>query len=493
MAQNPSFPNLSKLLGHLRSGLKQFGLSEIEDLLRGRNDREFNKKIAQKAQLLQDAIREIQNKCIDLTYSPDPGHIKFLLWKPVSKRYWDAEKIGQYIVRQLRAPDQERLVCIPLYGSVAPWRKEPTLHQLSHGVWLIEPPRSVDRLIFHLTALLGDFPTEIEAELRKIEDPLESEFDALLSEPLLACRTRGRFSQREGGLWRYAVPLIALHNLVSVNKLDTSDNLALLYYMMKLAQPAWPETLRQEWKHAHDDPIALENGIVEPYQIVSTADPSRKIWSYDFNLKDGVVSPTHWSSEPLATRPPLLILPSVLDESNTKKLIDYGLKLSQRQLTDLDRKIAHGILMWTKASAFMQNRDWEGGFEESDWAPVLVDPDSLLVYSTIVLESLFSSEGETQEVTSRIADFSAALLGPAGDDRYALSKKIKDLYRLRSKFVHGSVDRPDSYSEASARLFKMATLALWEVVRLRTALHPPFSNWEEFEKYVQRRKFGADL
>lgn len=75
MAQDQSFPNLSKLLGNLRSGLKQFGLSEIEDLFRGRNDRDFRKKASQKLQLLQDAVREIQNKCIDLTYAPDPGHI----------------------------------------------------------------------------------------------------------------------------------------------------------------------------------------------------------------------------------------------------------------------------------------------------------------------------------------------------------------------------------------------------------------------------------
>ena len=294
-APDQSFPQLEKLLVNLRSGLKQFGLSDIEDLLRGRHDRDCRKKAAQKSQLLQDAVREIQIKCVDLTYSPDPGHIKFLLWQPVSKLYWDAEKVGHYIVRQLRAPEQERLVCIPLYGSVAPWRKEPTLYQLSHGVWLIEPPRSVDRLLIHLTVLLGDFPREIEAELRMIEDPLESEFAALLSEPLLACRKRGRFSQREHGLWRYGLPLIALHNIVAINSLDTSDNLALLYYMMQMAPPAWSQELMREWQSATDHPIAVENGFTEPHHVGSIADASRTIWSYEFHLKDGTISPIHWS------------------------------------------------------------------------------------------------------------------------------------------------------------------------------------------------------
>ncbi len=140
----------------------------------------------------------------------------------------------------------------------------------------------------------------------------------------------------------------------------------------------------------------------------------------------------------------------------------------------------------------MQNWDWEGGFEENDWLPVPVDPDSLILYSTIVLETLFSSDSNKQEITMRIADLTATLLAQSGNDRYELSKRIRRAYGLRSDFVHGSVDRPAAYSEKAAWLYKIATLALWEVVRLRTALHPPFSEWKDFEKYVERRKFGAN-
>jgi hypothetical protein len=356
-----SFPRLAELLENLRSGLKQFGYSEIQDLLVGRHDRDFKKRAAQKSRLLYDAITEIRNKCLDLAYSPDPGQIKFLLWKQISKTIrvsskdaWDPGKIGQYLVSELRAPDQERLVCIPLFDSVAPWRKEPRLYHLAHGVWLIEPSRSVDRFLLQLEALLGGVPPEMEAEIRKIDDPSESEFGALLSEPLIACRSTGRFSQRDHCLWRYALPLIALHNTLAVNQLDTSDNLAVLYYMMKQAPPDWPEELRQEWESTNDDPIVLENGLTEPHHLSSLAYASRKIWSYDFHLKDGSISPVHWSSEHLENRPPLLLLPSLLDASNTKKLIEYGLQLSQTPETDLDRKLAHATFMWTKASGYMQ-------------------------------------------------------------------------------------------------------------------------------------------
>jgi hypothetical protein len=495
-----SFPRLAELLGNLRSGLKQFGYSEIQDLLVGRQDRDFKKKAAQKTRLLYDAITEIRNKCLDLPYSPDPGQIKFLLWKQItktiqlrSKDAWDAEKIGQYIVSEVRAPDQERLVCIPLFDSVAPWRKESELHHLAHGVWLIEPSRSVDRLLLHLEALLGGIPAETEAEIRKINDPSESELGALLSDPLLVFRAQGIFSESKRGLWHYGLPLIALHNIVAVNRLDTSDDLALLYYMMKQAPPDWPEALRREWENATDDPIALINGVTEPHQLSSIAYASRKISSYDFHLKDGSISPVHWSSEHLENRPPLLILPSVLDESNTRKLIDYGLQLCQTPKTDLDRRLAHATEMWTKASAYIQQWDWGGGgFEENTWGPVLIDPDSLMLYSTIVLECLFSSESNKQEVTTRIADMTAGLLAGSGHDRYELSKKLKKAYGLRSDLVHGSVDRPAGYDQKAAWLFKITTLALWETVRLRTALHPPFTKWQEFEEYVERRKFGPE-
>jgi hypothetical protein len=493
------FPRLAELLGNLRSGLKQFGYSQIQGLFVGRQDRDLKRKAAQKSRLLQDAITEIQNKCVDLAYRPDAGHIRFLLWKQISKTIgvsskdaWNSEKIGQFVVSELRTSDQEKLVCIPLFDSVAPWRKEPKLYQLAHGIWLIEPSGSVDRFLLHLEALLGGVPTETEAEIRKINDPSESELGALLWDPLLVFRTQGIFSETGRGLWHYGLSLIALHNIVAVNRLDTSDRLEVLYYMMKQAPPAWTEELRNEWENATDNPIALENQVTEPHQISSITYASRKIASYDFHLKDGSISPVHWSSEHLEHRPPVLILPSVLDASNTKRLIDYGLELVQTPETDLDRRLAHATTMWTKASGYIQQWDWEGGFEESNWGPVLVDPESLMLYSTIVLECLFSSESNKQEVTTRIADMTAGLLAGSGYDRYELSKKLKKAYGLRSDFVHGSVYRPAGYDEKAAWLFKIATLALWDTVRLRTDLHPPFTKWEDFEEYVERRKFGAE-
>lgn len=66
-ASSQSFPDLTKLLVNLRSGLSQFGVSGILNLLQGSRDRDFNKKPAHKSRLVQNAITEIQKKCIILT------------------------------------------------------------------------------------------------------------------------------------------------------------------------------------------------------------------------------------------------------------------------------------------------------------------------------------------------------------------------------------------------------------------------------------------
>ena len=141
-----SFPKLKQLLQLLRSGLMNFGLNEIEELLRDSRDREFLKKAKEKKlNFLQEAITEIQRKCIDLQPKPDSGHIRFLLWKAISRAsqfssgtLGDAEQIGPSIVTQLRSLTDDRLICIPLFGSVAPWR-EPKMYQLATGVWLLDP------------------------------------------------------------------------------------------------------------------------------------------------------------------------------------------------------------------------------------------------------------------------------------------------------------------------------------------------------------------
>ena len=118
------------------------------------------------------------------------------------------------------------------------------------------------------------------------------------------------------------------------------------------------------------------------------------------------------------------------------------------------------------------------------------DPDSLVLYSTIVLESLFSSKTDKQELTSRIADLTAALLGNNPIERYELAKKLKIAYGQRSDFVHGAVDRPRQYAKTAMWMFKIATLALWETVQL-VAIDEKFSDWDKFHDYVQRRKYGV--
>ncbi len=284
-----SFPKLKQLLQHLRSGLMNFGLNEIYMLLRDYRDREFLKKAKGQLKFLREAITEIQRKCIDLQRTPDSGHIKFLLWRAIFRAsrhsrgtLGDAEQIGISIVTQLHSLNDQRLICIPLFGSVAPWKKpkkNPKMYHLANGVWLLEPSMSIECLLVQLEGLLGNLPEEIAEQLKGIEDPMDSEYGALLYEPLIVLHYKGFFARNEYVITRFGIPLIALHNVVAINRLDSSDNLNLGGWMTKLDPPDWPDDLQVEWFSLHDPdfPFTLPN------ERVSIAVKSKGVAEYEFN------------------------------------------------------------------------------------------------------------------------------------------------------------------------------------------------------------------
>ncbi len=360
------------------------------------------------------------------------------------------------------------------------------MYPLAKGVWLIEPSISTENLLRHLEALLGDFPEEIAAQLNSIDEPTESEFCALL-EPLIACHSKGFFASNEYALRRFGIPLIALHNIVTINRIDSSDSLALWGWMTKSDSPHWPDDLQAEWFSLNDAP----NGLTLPHDRVSVVEASKRVASYELDCNAKRLNPVFWGPKGPGELPPLLILPSLLDYSLTSRLILYGQRISELPASELDRRIAHAVLIWTKACANAQEIDWEIGFEEYDQSPVLADPDLLIMYSTIVLESLFSSPTDKQEISSRIADLTAGLLGNSPGERYDLSTKVKKAYGSRSEFVHGSVDRPAKYANDAMWLFKIVTLALWRTVETTIAVGSPYQDWSQFIEYIQRRKFGA--
>ena len=346
---------------------------------------------------------------------------------------------------------------------------------------------SIECLLVQLEGLLGNLPEKIAGQLKGIEEPIESEYGALLFEPLIVFQSKGFFAGTKHVIRTFGIPLIALHNVVTINRLDSSDDLYLGGWMAKLDPPDWPDDLQVEW-FSLNDPDSI---MTFPHEHVSIAEKSKGVASYEFNYSSKSLTPCFWGSKAPPDLPPLLILPSLIDYSLTSRLIYYAQKISELPVGELDRRIAHAVLIWTNACANAQETDWDIGFEEYDQSPVLSNPDLLVMYSTIVLESLFSSITDTQEVTSRIADLTAGLLGNSPGERYDLSTKVKKAYGLRSEFVHGAVDKPAKYANDAMWLFKIATLALWRTVETTIAVGPHYQDWSQFIEYVQRRKFGA--
>jgi hypothetical protein len=490
------FPKLSVLLRNLKSGIKDFCREDIYDYLRERDDQEFNKKTKHLRGLFEDAFAEVKLACADLPHPPDVGHIRYLVWRALPRRSsakanWDADLIGDQVVTQLRARKQDRLVCIPLRESTAPWRRVPTMHALADGIWLVEPCGEPEHLVTKLTELLESTPPGLATSLAAIGEPMTSELGALLLDPLLVLRTAGWRSRCEYRARRFGIPLLGLHNIVHVNQLTTSRDTILWSYMTRYGNIGWSDVLRKEWESLSDTTDSQRfAAICDPFDQVSISEGSRGISEYTIDTRSGKIESVTWSSGTPPKLPPLLVLPSLLQREQTSKLLAFSDGLAADTVSDLDRRIRHALTMWSKACECAQQLEWEFGFELDDERPFMPDPDSLILYSTIVLETLFSSKADKQELTVRVADYTAGLLGRSPQDRYDLARRMKRAYAQRSAFVHGGTERPGDYDSTAMWLFTISTLALWETVKLQVS-GSPFADWEQYETYIVKRKYGG--
>lgn len=65
------------------------------------------------------------------------------------------------------------------------------------------------------------------------------------------------------------------------------------------------------------------------------------------------------------------------------------------------------------------------------------DDTAAFIKTCIALEAALGEESESDQITDRLADRCAFLLGRVASERSTTRKLIKDVYRLRSKLVHG--------------------------------------------------------
>jgi hypothetical protein len=536
------FPELANLLRQLRDGFKSSGIHDIHDLLCGRKDKDFVKKSKAKLEQLNRVVKEIRAKCAGLDHPSDPRHIKYLLWAEIrafdrskAKPDWDAEEIGNSIVSKLEAPKEERLICLPLRGSAAPARKAPDMHPLADDVWLLERHTKPEGLglLRKLEELVPNLPEEVVASLRGVKDPILSELGALFLYPTVVYHTKSLFSERGYLLRRYGIPLIAIHVMAIVNELDVSDDISFFSYVRPglshpFAAAEWgssrcPERFVQEWTKLSDESSRsgwhqyrdTEQGVEEvELEPLRKTSPFGDDWTnmglgasrspvfrnckwydvvnYEIDVTAKRINAIFSGGGALFYPPHMLILPSLIPMELTKKLIEAGDRMDDPTTDSLLRRIGHALAMWTRAFHCGQEQDWQGGWmHEDDERQTIRDPDALTLYSTVVLETLFSSQSDKQEVTTRIADFTAGLLGNSASERYDLARRMKGAYSRRSDFVHGNIERDADYVLTAIWLFKIATLSLWKCVQL-AIVDGKFRDWEKFIDYVQLRKFGGD-
>lgn len=90
-----------------------------------------------------------------------------------------------------------------------------------------------------------------------------------------------------------------------------------------------------------------------------------------------------------------------------------------------------------------------------------------LIDAVIAWESLF---GTDTEVTFRVSGAMARLLRPPGQERRRLRARLAEIYRFRSKVVHGVEVDPQELAQASQEASTLATEALRVLIEDRPDL-----------------------
>jgi hypothetical protein len=511
------FPELGAFLKLLRRNYSSLTLRGIHDLLQDRRDAEFAKKTRTLRVHLSRVIEELRSKGRGEDRPPDAGLVKYLLWRELRegvRRWrepdWDAAVVGESVVSGVRAGGPDRLVCVPLQGSASPPRRVPNMYPLAEDVWLLERPAPAAQnarpngLIRELQELLPELPDEIPAALRDTRHPVFTELGGLFLFPLLAYHANPVISERGHLLRKYGIPLLALRSTVVANDLIPSDDISFMSYLRPEWGPARPPgRIVQEWDslcpEAEAGRRAFRSVFGFWYGTGLGGNPAAlvhgclwdRVAQYEVDVQNKRIIPVIYDRNAWSRPPHILVLPSVLPYDLTKKLLNAGEQMDDPTAGQLLRRIGYAVSLWERAFNVAKEEDWNGGWmHEGDERPVLLDPDALVLYSTVVLEALFSPQGDTQELSGRISDTAASCVGQSPAERYALARKLKAAYALRCDFVHGSAERRADHAEKAIWLFKIATCCLWQCVKL-VVVDSTFANWDDFIDHFQRRRFGV--
>jgi hypothetical protein len=136
----------------------------------------------------------------------------------------------------------------------------------------------------------------------------------------------------------------------------------------------------------------------------------------EFNRKQGQVFKFESAIAEKATSMTMRLSKKDIDEIQTIGLSKISVLLTKKQLSPFEKQILHSILLYAKAT-------------------FTSDPTEKIIYIVTSLESLLLKT-ETEPIQQNLSDRFSIFYGKDIDEKKELIKTIKEIYSIRSKYLH---------------------------------------------------------
>lgn len=167
------------------------------------------------------------------------------------------------------------------------------------------------------------------------------------------------------------------------------------------------------------------------------------------------------------------------DDSKPHLTITIPVISSKNRDQDLERLVAFPVSLMTSAKTEENTKSLRSALEWAFDAAADDEPVAGFIKTCIALEAALGEESEGDQITERLADRCAFLLNKTPIDRARTRRLMKDVYKLRSKLVHGVTNKFAS---------KDRELNIWASVHLSLVLS---SEIDAVENWWRDREQGS--
>ena len=128
----------------------------------------------------------------------------------------------------------------------------------------------------------------------------------------------------------------------------------------------------------------------------------------------------------------------VFDDSKLRLALKRPLIRSSNREIDLEKLIAFPVALMTSSETEENTNSLRSALEWAFDSEADDEPSASFIKTCIALEAALAEESEGDQITERLADRCAFLLNKTAIERAKTRRLIKDVYKLRSKLVHGA-------------------------------------------------------